>query len=322
MGMAELCGKRFLITQCALDGIAGSEVTTLHLAEYLQQAGATVTVFTHWLGNVLGQLFAQSKITVIADKAHPFALEDFDYIWVHHQVLPAAILRALAHPPANPPVFLFLHMSALPGNHLEWPYICGLEELLSSLSLCNSPVTLERLAPCFSTPPPMAVYPNPVPPEFCRPHRNLRQLPHKPLRVMVVSNNDSPERDEACALLRQHGVQAERFGIGQRNYKLLRAADLDRYDAIITIGKTVQYCLCMGLPVYIYDRFGGPGWLNARNFDLVAAHNFSGRGPLGGGGGGGHKKTPPAPAGKCGTVMPRRRRFTGEAGSDSGRPMP
>lgn len=49
------------------------------------------------------------------------------------------------------------------------------------------------------------------------------------------------------------------------------------FDAVLTIGKTVQYSLSMGIPCYIYDHFGGEGWLTPETFDREAFYNFSGR---------------------------------------------
>lgn len=39
-------------------------------------------------------------------------------------------------------------------------------------------------------------------------------------------------------------------------YKSITLEILSQYDVAITIGKTVQYCLVMGVPVYVYDKFG------------------------------------------------------------------
>jgi len=52
---------------------------------------------------------------------------------------------------------------------------------------------------------------------------------------------------------------------------------LENYDLVITIGKTVNYCLALGVPVYCYDWFGGSGYLNPGNFAINKRHNFSGR---------------------------------------------
>jgi hypothetical protein len=51
---------------------------------------------------------------------------------------------------------------------------------------------------------------------------------------------------------------------------------LAKFDAVVTIGKSTQYCLVIGLPVYSYDHFGGAGWLSDGNFAFEAFNNFSG----------------------------------------------
>jgi hypothetical protein len=53
---------------------------------------------------------------------------------------------------------------------------------------------------------------------------------------------------------------------------------IHEHDAVVSIGKTVQYALAAGVPVFCYDHFGGPGWLNDGNVEAAARHNFSGRG--------------------------------------------
>ena len=39
----------------------------------------------------------------------------------------------------------------------------------------------------------------------------------------------------------------------------------------------VPYALVAHTPVYVYDHFGGPGYLTADNFDAAARFNFTGR---------------------------------------------
>ena len=46
---------------------------------------------------------------------------------------------------------------------------------------------------------------------------------------------------------------------------------------IISIGKTVQYALGMGIPVYNYDHFGGSGYVTLENIDKEEHHNFCGK---------------------------------------------
>lgn len=53
---------------------------------------------------------------------------------------------------------------------------------------------------------------------------------------------------------------------------------LEQYDLVITIGRTVQQCFALKVPVYVYDYFGGPGYITKENFELAEMNNFSGRG--------------------------------------------
>lgn len=50
------------------------------------------------------------------------------------------------------------------------------------------------------------------------------------------------------------------------------------YDSVISIGKTVQYCLASHISVFCYDHFGEPGYISRNNYDKARHHNFSGRG--------------------------------------------
>ncbi|GGF33085.1 hypothetical protein GCM10011399_27740 [Subtercola lobariae] len=126
----------------------------------------------------------------------------------------------------------------------------------------------------------MLVFGNPAPDEFYvdQPERrgSLR-------RILVVSNHVPPELLEALDLLQRGDEQIEVEYLGavsgrETVQKIAEPSDFDGFDAVVTIGKTVQYALVRGVPVFCYDRFGGPGWLSAENFAEARAANFSGRG--------------------------------------------
>ncbi len=96
-------------------------------------------------------------------------------------------------------------------------------------------------------------------------------------RLAIVSNHPPVEVLRAAEILKEKGLDVLHIGIG--GTQLLMSPDLLRnWDAVITVGKTVPYCFALKIPVYCYDRFGGPGWLNANNVDFAGQHNFSGRG--------------------------------------------
>ena len=70
------------------------------------------------------------------------------------------------------------------------------------------------------------------------------------------------------------GMESDKGGVSAR----VDSRTLSGYDAVVTIGKTVQYAVRGALPVYCYDHFGGPGWLTEENFGAARWRNFSGRG--------------------------------------------
>lgn len=72
-------------------------------------------------------------------------------------------------------------------------------------------------------------------------------------------------------------VQIDFFGYGEKAYQPITPEILSRYNVVISIGKTVQYALGMGIPVYNYDHFGGSGYITLQNYKKEEFHNYSGR---------------------------------------------
>lgn len=104
---------------------------------------------------------------------------------------------------------------------------------------------------------------------FEREERELRN-------ILFVSNNQPVEMLEAEQLLQRKGYETRFLG-RNREFKLLEPSDLEWADCVVTIGKTVRYALASSTPVFVYDRFGGDGYLNAENYSINEANNFSGR---------------------------------------------
>lgn len=123
--------------------------------------------------------------------------------------------------------------------------------------------------------PPTDYYRNPAPEEYLIKRENLPKIPRK---VLVVSNFPCGELRDIKPLLNQQGIIIDYLGYLGDRYELISEKIISKYDLVITIGKTVQYCLVSGTPVYIYGSFGGPGYLNAKNFQKAMRKNFSGRG--------------------------------------------
>ncbi|HCE3311791.1 TPA: hypothetical protein NG567_001414 [Vibrio parahaemolyticus] len=97
-------------------------------------------------------------------------------------------------------------------------------------------------------------------------------------RVCVVSNHPPEELIELKGILSKEGIELFFIGRSSQGYsRYIEPSTLSKFDAVITIGRTVQYCMALGVPVFIYDRFGGPGYLSEDNYDEEYKVNFSGR---------------------------------------------
>jgi len=274
----ELRNSRFLITQSQLRYFGGSEVTTLELAQYLNANAKSVSVFTYQFDEPIKTVFESVGIDVIVGLDADVHLADYDYVWVHHQVLPLQMVLELAENPTSKPKFIFMHMSAMKTNSFERPYIFQLEQKLSGRTLYNSLETKSSIeADYFQTiSPPSSIYPNPAPVEFAE----LEPIRTETRRIIALISNHPPvEVLEALTLLEHAGWHALRVGMYQgAQVDRVTPGLLAQCDVVISIGKTVQYCLVGGIPIYVYDHFGGPGYLNDGNFKLAEELNFSGRG--------------------------------------------
>jgi hypothetical protein len=266
------------ISQAHLVSYGGSEMVTLELAEHFAAAGSKVTIGTWSVGKpMLSHLTGRANISYfdIDDVRLSNLLQSNppQLAWIHHQILPEWLL----HNPGET-AFVFNHMSSVHPLESSWSAV--VEAKLAGLHLYNSAETLEAhvadAAAAFE-PGRMKVFANPAPDAFAaagKPNRGRRKL------IGVVSNHIPGELGE---VLENPPAGLEFLPIGNGGLANEVAArvtheTLAALDGVITIGKTVQYAMLAGVPVYCYDKFGGPGWLNADNLALAEFHNFSGRG--------------------------------------------
>ncbi len=124
-----------------------------------------------------------------------------------------------------------------------------------------------------STPHKEHLFPNSLPLSFFD-AESRRVLPRHDFSY--VSNHYTPEIIEALDILEREGYRVRKTGrhFGQQ------PVDPDYIDdtrVVISIGHTVLKTVARRRHAFIYDRFGGPGYLTAENFDASAERNFSGR---------------------------------------------
>ena len=275
--MNNLKNKNILISQLRLHDYAGSEVVTLELAEYFSSKGANVSIVTFSSGEPIRKEF--EKINgLIVYKYGSGELSDYlettkvDIMWVHHQLIPVELVR-------NPgdTKFIFHHMS--PYAPLEFPLFWRIETTLADSILCNSQETMDKFIKdgiFAESDKRLNVFGNPAPDAF-RGGIKVRKGT-KLKRLLIVSNHPPCELLEVKTIIENKGITVQIFGSGSNNYRRVLPKDLANFDAVISIGKTVQYSILAGVPVYVYDRFGGPGYLQNNNYAKTKDFNFSGRG--------------------------------------------
>lgn len=262
--------KRALIATHNLVGYAGSEVFTLELAVELRDMGWEVLVAALLVGEPIAPEFKRKGFQMVNLLVEPAAMVDkkFDLAWIHHAPVLYELLMvqkieartvvfcSLSHfepleavPPYRGQIDLLLANSIENGNHIKEEF--GLDESQ------------------------IIIFPNAVPSNYWGSDRKVD--PPEVRHVAIISNHPPPELLEAGTFLRRQGIRVTH--IGASGTPVLVGPDLLlNYDVVITIGKSIPYCFSLRVPVYCYDHFGGPGWLNEANFDLARQNNFSGRG--------------------------------------------
>ena len=265
--------KRVLITQSALRLLAGSEIVTFELASYFQKNNIDITVFTWYYSDPIKKEFEKNKIHVITDETDKALDKPFDLVWINHQVLPESIIKKINKTSST--YYLFNHMSSLDSLYLEQPYVYGLESQIGTASLFVSDESMsfnkKKYGDIFNN---RSVFPNMSPEKFLKSVTKLSASK----KILIVSNHPPEEIKNAKPLLEKAGFIVESIGQTNTKYSLITPKILKQYCCVITIGKTVQYCLTLNIPVYIYDHFGGCGFLNNKNYEKAKNHNFSGRG--------------------------------------------
>jgi uncharacterized coiled-coil DUF342 family protein len=264
---------RVLLATHHLANWSGSELVIIELMEGFLSCGHSVDVLSTNAASEFVAAWKPGLVRLFSKFEDVPSLSEYDIVYCQHSML----LRLFPTQSDNTlfgssrPLFVYNHLS--PYERFELP--AGLSEALTAdLILANSPETAKAIASFGRAYHNVEVMPNPAPISFAvgRMPRTAKRLE----RLLVVSNHLPPEALEAINGLSSHGVDVQKIGLPDKSRRL-SPEDLHSVDAVMTIGKTVQYAVRAACPVYIYDHFGGPGWLTSENFTKVEAVNFSGR---------------------------------------------
>ena len=252
-----------LFTGFYFDGWHGSMIHICEIAEYLSSQGhrcycASVSITDEVVH------FAHSKgLELHLPQELPLDIS-YDIVWAYHfPILPYLISRGLQYGK--------IHIGCLSGIlPLEVPPLFYKEcALLSAMS----EKTKDKLVSIYQIPADkIYVLKNLLPDKFTASYTPPEYILKK---IIVVSNHIPPEIRELTQHLPE--IQIDFFGQGEKTYQPITPEILSGYNVVISIGKTVQYALGMGIPVYNYDHFGGSGYITLQNYKKEEFHNYSGR---------------------------------------------
>jgi hypothetical protein len=102
-------------------------------------------------------------------------------------------------------------------------------------------------------------------------------LPERPRRAIVLSNYLDGERFEALAdAWGGHGVECVRVGVPGRHELDPRPA-IREADIVVAKARAALEAMSCGRAVYVYDQFGGDGWVTADSYPAFEADHFAGQ---------------------------------------------
>lgn len=258
--------KKILILNSFIKQYTGSEIMTLELAKTFRELNFTVYVSAFDIGQPLLDEFNKSSINVV-NIYNLTEDEDYDIIWAHHFI---TLEYCLLNKKIKSNKIIFSSLS--PYTPLESPPFI-LDKI--SLFLSNSLETKRKLVSMGIHDENIIIFPNPVPFYFFETKKLFDPI-QKLRRIAIISNHLPQELLMFSQEAYKYHLQVDIIGFGFKEI-LVTPQLLTEYDAVITIGKTAQYCLSLGIPIYCYDIFGGSGWVNIHNIEKQSEYNFSGR---------------------------------------------
>ena len=240
--------KTVIITNNSIKFYGGSELITLDLCDYFVAKGYNVYLCAMEIDNPLAK-HLNPKVTRINLKKQQIPIRQVDLIVGHHHNV---IDKVLEQVKCN----TIIQNSLSPFSGVE-DYSKNATKLLVH-SQATKAIRQNQVSK------PIEVFVNSCSDEFMCKEKHLNS---KISKIAIISNHQW-HKD-----LKKPNVDK----IGSFNSKYVNADLLLQYDVVITIGRTVQECLCLGIPVYCYDHFGGPGYITKENIDFNEHYNFTGR---------------------------------------------
>ena len=257
--------KKVLLTNFNMVNYSGSELDTLTIANYFLYKNYDVTIFTIEAGYPLINEIDR-KIKIVECIESDQLEKHYDLIWSHHYPLLDFLLftkKIEADHVAYISLSSYEPYETIPPYYKYLDYVSILsKEGLDVIEKDGYDISNINILGNYS----FKKY-------FDGKRKNLNK---KIKKICVVSNHVPEEIIECRKLFKKDKIQFDIYG---KDYKYVKVDDklLKEYDVVISIGKTIYYGLSLGIPVYIYDHFGGDGYITKDNIEKSHYYNFSGR---------------------------------------------
>ncbi|MBK0329336.1 hypothetical protein I5535_18840 [Rhodobacteraceae bacterium F11138] len=256
---------KIAILTSTLGQMGGSEIVAIETATYYAGLGHDVTLWAH---NYADDVIRDIDKTIRIAK-EPVDITDFDFVWSQHGSYLENIGDAERLPDWNG-VLVSVHLSHFtPLEIFHHP----LARKYMGARVFHAQISMDALEGPDAPQDELFLFRNAAPARF---HKQPAVRSGKLKNILIVSNHLPDEVESATELLQAHGIQTRILG-RKHEVKLITPEDIAAADAVISIGKTVQYALVSGTPVYCYDHFGGPGWLTDENAERAEYSNFNGK---------------------------------------------
>ena len=256
--------KKVLLTNFSVTQYSGSELDTITMANYFLKEGYDVTIFTIEYGYPLLKIINE-KIKIV-DYDNTDNLENhYDLIWAHHFPL---LDYLLFNKKITVDYIHYISLSAYMGYEAFPSYYKELN-CVSILSKEAKDLAKEEGYDISK----IDLFTNYSYENY---FKNKKNLSERLERICVVSNHIPTELLDFSKIAKKNKIKVDIYGIGYK-YKKVDDKLLSKYDVIISIGKTINYGLSLGIPCYCYDRFGGDGYITKNNIEKSYNYNFSGR---------------------------------------------
>jgi hypothetical protein len=252
-----------LLTNNRIKDYTGSEIDTANIANYFISLNHNVDIFTLEYGNPLLK-HLNEKVRIIGYENADILLDNYDLIWSHHFPLLDYILfsKKIKAKYINYSCLSSYEPYEMPP--LYYKFLTSVTYLSKETIDCFKKQNIDMKNFSF--------FPNYVYDEY---FKNIKTI-NKLKKICIVSNHIPQELKEAKKIFENNKYSVDIYGLGYTE-TMINADILNKYDLVISIGKTVNYALGLGIPVFCYDHFGGDLYITKENIKDSFNFNFSGR---------------------------------------------